>query len=348
MVAVAEVRTEILPDRANPQLLVHVTDDDGLIGTGETWWGTYQSQAEPGAPVRSIAVFIDDVLAPVLVGQPSSDIAACWATLTRATYQYGPEGIVSTAIAGIDLALWDLAGRRAGRPVADLLGPRVHDRIPAYASLHWLGDADRACADAVRALEAGFAGVKLHETDAAVIAAVRQAVGPEVPLMVDFSARFSETDAVSRASRLDDLDLTWIEEPIHPQQDHAALGQLSAQLGQRLAAGENEFSLSGFTRLVVTGRINVLQPDLAKCGGLTPAAAVADLAEEADIWLCPHNYSLGPSLGANIHWAMSATASRWIEVPFLPKDQTFPGRWNLPTLTDGCVRFPDVEGLDWS
>jgi D-galactarolactone cycloisomerase len=348
MAAVADVRTEILPDRANPQLLVHVTDDDGLTGTGETWWGTYQPQAEPGAPVRSIAVFVDDVLAPALLGQPSSDIAACWDTLTRATYQYGPEGIVSTAIAGIDLALWDLAGHRAGRPVADLLGPRVHDRIPAYASLHWLGDADRACADAVRALDAGFAGVKLHEADGAVIAAVRQAVGPEMPLMVDFSARFNETDAMRQALSLEDLDLTWIEEPTFPQQDHAALGRLSLQLKQRLAAGENEFSLSGFTRLVGTGRIGVLQPDLAKCGGLTTAAAVAALAEEANVWLCPHNFSLGPSLGANIHWAMTAAATRWIEVPFLPEEQTFPGTWRLPTLTDGCVGFPDVDGLGWS
>ena len=64
--------------------------------------------------------------------------------------------------------------------------------------------------------------------------------------------------------------------------------------------------------------------------------------------MCPHNFSLGPSLGANIHWAMTAAATRWIEVPFLPEDQTFPGTWHLPTLTDGCVGFPDVDGLGWS
>ena len=116
---------------------------------------------------------------------------------------------------------------------------------------------------------------------------------------------------------------------------------------QRLAAGENEFGLAGFTGLVKTAGVDVLQPDLAKCGGLTPAAAIDRLADEADIWLCPHNFSLGPSLGANIHWAMTASAARWIEVPFLPEGEAFPGPWRLPTLVDGCVPYPNCAGLAW-
>lgn len=346
--SVVDVRTEVLADPANPQLLVHVTDTDALTGTGETWWGTYQPRAEPGTPVRAIATFVGDVLAPRLVGLDSADIAGCRATLHRASYQYGPEGIVSTAIAGIDLALWDLAGRRAGRPVADLLGPRHHDRVPAYASLHWLGDADRACTDARRALDAGFTGVKLHEADVTVIRAVRDAIGPDVALMVDVSARWSEAETIRHAAQIHDLGLDWIEEPIFPQQDHAALGRIAPRISQRLAAGENEFAIAGFTRLVETGRIRVLQPDLAKCGGITPAGAVARLADDAGVWLCPHNFSLGPSLGANIHWAMTAAAARWIEVPFLSEGQGFPGRWRMPTLVDGCVPYPTGVGLDWN
>ncbi len=345
---IAQVRTELLADIANPQLLVHVTTDDGTTGTGETWWGTYQPAAEPGTPVRPIASFIDHVLAPALVGQPSTDIRGCRDMLERASYQYGLEGIVSTAIAGVDLALWDLTGRRAGRPVADLLGSRRHDGVPAYASLHWLGDADRACGDATRAIDAGFGGVKLHESDVAVITAVRGAIGPSVPLMVDVSARWAEADVDERSAALTELALEWIEEPVYPPFDHAALARVAAQMPQRLAAGENEFGVTGFRSLIESGHVDVLQPDLAKCGGLSSARAIAHLAEAAGAWLCPHNFSLGPSLGANIHWAMTAKAARWIEVPFLPEGQHFPGRWRTPTLVDGCIPYPDAPGLDWN
>ncbi|MDH3293166.1 MAG: mandelate racemase/muconate lactonizing enzyme family protein [Acidimicrobiia bacterium] len=345
---IVSIETEVLADPANPLLLVRVRSDDGLVGIGETWWGTYQPAAPPGTPVRAIAVIVDDLLTPACVGQDATDITGLWQTMHRLTYQYGPEGMTSTAIAGIDLALWDLAGRRTGRPTADLLGPRKHDAVPAYASLHWLGDAEQAVVDAARAVEAGFRGVKLHETRADIVAAVRATVGPEIALMLDVSARLNEAEAVELAQSCTGDRLRWIEEPVFPQQDHDTLARIRSTVATPLAAGENEFSADGFRRLLAAGAVDVIQPDPAKCGGLTPMPAIDRLALDFGAELALHNFSLGPSLGANIHAAMTLDRARWIEVPFLPEGQAFPGPWVLPALdTAGRIPYPTGPGLAW-
>lgn len=349
---IASVVTEVLIDPHNPQLLVHVTTEDGSTGTGETWWGTYQPDVKPGSPVAPITSMIDDVLAPMCAGWDSADTDGLWNHLHRATYQYGPGGITSSGIAGIDLALWDLKARRLGVPVADLFsdprGEVVHDRLPAYASLDWLGTIERACADAQRAVLAGFIGVKLHEADADIVLAVRDTIGSEIALMVDISARLDDSSTLALADAVESANVSWLEEPIFPYHDHARLARLRAQISQRLAAGENEFSMAGFRRLLDAGAVDVLQPDIVKFGGLTKAAELGQLALDHGAWLCPHNFCLGPSLGANIHWSMTAKAATWIEVPFLPEGQAFVGPWKTPTLVDGHIPYPTEVGLDWS
>ncbi len=344
---IVSLRTEIVRDQNNPQLLVHLLDEDGLGGTGETWWGTYQPQSEAGTPVGPIATMIDLILKPLCLGANSADTAGLRARLHRATYQYGPEGVTSAAIAGIDLAMWDLNARRQDVPVADLLGDRVHDRLPAYASLHWLGDAHKACQDADRAVQSGFTGIKLHEADANTVLSVRQVIGPDIALMVDISGRLSDDEYRALAHQVEPANIAWLEEPIFPQQDHQRLARLRAQQKQKMAAGENEFGIEGCRRLLEAGAIDVFQPDIVKFGGLSAARELAGLAREHDVWLCPHNFSLGPSLGANIHWAMTAKAATWIEVPFLSEGQSFSGRWTTPTLEDGMIQYPGKPGLDW-
>jgi len=346
--AITAVRTEILADQLNPQLLVHVTDDAGGRGVGETWWGTYQPRSEPGTPVRPIASMIDHVLAPACIGHDSDDVEGLWEKLVRATIQYGNEGIVATGISGIDIAMFDLAGRRRGVPVSALLGPIVHDAIPAYASLTWLGDADRVFTDARRALDAGFRAVKLHESNPDLVIDVRRRLGPDVTLMVDASARLDPSTAAATLERLADCDLTWFEEPIYPQTDHAALARLRAVAPMPIAAGENEFSIGGFERLIASGAIDVVQPEIAKFGGLTPARRIGELAARAGVPMCPHNYSMGPSFIANVHWGTTAHATRWIEVPWLPEGQSFPCGLAMPVLSDGCVGPIDAPGLGWT
>jgi len=350
MTIITEVEVEALADRLNPQLLVRLTSDRGTVGVGETWWGTYQPMSEPGTPVLAIGVFVETLLRPLVIGQPCdtvADIEALWNRLVRATIQYGREGIVSTAISGVDIAAWDLVGRAQGVPVAELLGKRVHDALPVYASLTWLGDPDRVFADAQRALDAGIRAIKLHEANVDLVLEVRRRLGPDVALMVDASARFDTARAIDAAQRLRDAGLVWFEEPTYPQSDHRALATVRAAAPMPIAAGENEFSVDGFERLIASGAVDILQPEIAKFGGLTPAREVGALAASAGIPVYPHNYSLGPSLLANIHWGITCEAVKWLELPWLPEGGTFPCAMPTPELIDGCVRAPDEPGLGY-
>lgn len=347
-IRIESVRCEILLDASNPQLLVHVTDDGGLTGVGETWWGRYQPHLPAGAPVAPIAAMIDAILAPACVGHPVNtvgDIRSIWNQLVRETYQYGHEGIVSTAISGIDIALWDLVAQRRGSPVASLLGRTVHEQVRVYASLHWLGDLDAIVACTDSALAAGFRAIKLHESDAGLILAVREHLGPDVALMVDASAAFDEAGAHKLAGALETAGLTWLEEPIYPQRDHAALAALRARCSIPLAAGENEFSVVGFEQLINAEAVHIVQPEIAKFGGLTPAGAVGALISTAGLECCPHNYSLGPSWLAGWHWAFTEPSVTWLEVPWLPLGEVFPFPLALPSITDGCVGPPTRPGL---
>ena len=350
MAIIVGLEVEALGDPFNPQLLVRLTSDAGVMGVGETWWGTYQPMSEPATPILAIGVVVETLLRPLTVGQPCdsvADIEALWNRLTRATLQYGHEGMISTAISGVDIALWDLVARSKGVPVSTLLGPTVHDRLPVYASLTWLGDADKICRDATRALDTGIRAVKLHESSVDVILEVRRRLGPGVPLMVDASARFDEERALDVARRLAEADLVWFEEPLYPQSDHEGLARIRAGAPMPIAAGENEFSAAGFARLIASGAVDILQPEIAKFGGLTPARNVGLLAEAAGVPVYPHNYSLGPSLLANIHWGMTCSAVRWLELPWLPETGTFPCGMSQPVLVDGCVLPPMVPGLGY-
>ncbi len=345
---IASVTTEILADPANPMLLIHVTDESGLGGTGETWWGHYRPDLAPGAPVAPIASMIDAILGPTCVGSTLdrvSDIETIWHELIRATYQYGDEGIVRTAISGLDIALWDLLALGREVPVAALLGPILHDRVPVYASLDWLPDAEAIVVDAVRALDAGFGGVKLHESRAEVILAVRDQLGPDVTLMVDASAAYDEPGSVQLASALAPADLTWLEEPLFPQRDHQALARIRAQASMPFAAGENEFSAAGFEQLIGSGAVNIVQPEIAKFGGLTPARQIGELITSADLGLSPHNYSMGPSWLASWHWACTEPSTAWLEVPWLSEGAGFPLNMAMPTTSDGTVAAPIAAGL---
>lgn len=345
---VAAVETEILADPANPQLLVHVIDDQGRRGTGETWWGHYLPHLPPGAPVQPYAATVDHLLAPMTVGTEIAtvdDIASWWSSIVRATYQYGDDGIIRGALSGIDLALWDLLSVTSGVSVCDLLGGSAHERIPVYASLSWLGTVEAVLADIDRAVAAGHRAVKLHESGPTLINAVRASVDPTVALMVDISAHYDGDGAADLVRRLADTGLVWVEEPIFPQRDHAALAALATTTDVPLAAGENELSTDGIARLAATGAVDVLQPEVAKLGGLTEARGVGAVARATGCRVAPHNFSMGPSWFASWHLAAHLAEAAWLEVPWLPEGQTFPAGVAPLPVADGTVAAPNGLGL---
>lgn len=343
---IVRVEAERLDHPRVPQVLVHVEVEDGLVGTGETWWGAATMVRDPPGDTLSVLVAaVDDLLGPVCLGMDSRRIESVWRELLRYAYRYGDEGVVRCALSGVDLALWDLLGRRLGVPVSTLLGGAVHDGVPAYASLPGQRRIEPLLEEVRRALDAGFSAVKVHEYDPELVLALREAVGPEPVLMVDALGRFPAPDAARLARRLEGADLTFLETPIFPMRDYRSLARLARRTAIPLAVGEHEWSWDGFERLLASDAVDYVQPEVTKIGGLTFARRVAALAELHGVALCPHAFRLGPAFNATLHWALCSPGTAWVEVPFLPEGLDFPTGARLPALDGGRVGLPAGAGL---
>ena len=344
MAAIESVRVEVLTDRELPNVIVRVRDSDGAEGVGEAWWGV-RDIGHPARPASPIAAVVEDLLAPRLIGCEADAIEQRWFELWDWGYRYGDQGIFLMGLSGVDLALWDLKGRRLGVPVAALLGGPALDDIPAYASLPPLRDPDLLVRETARALDAGFGAIKLHELDTELTALLRREFGDGPAIMVDVNGHFDPLEAIDHGRRLAELGVAWFEEPVRPIRDHRALARVAAAVACPLAAGENEYTVDDFDRLLRTGAISYLQPEITKIGGLTAARRVAALAELHNVALCPHNFRLGPALHASIQWAFTSPASRWIEVPWLPAGTGFSFPAEPPTMTGGRIPPPTGVGL---
>ncbi len=344
MTRIASVTTEVLEQRALINLVVRVRDTDGAEGVGEAWWGIHDPEARARAvsPIRAV---VDDLLAPRLIGRDPERIERIWHELWDWGYRYADQGIFLMGLSGVDLALWDLHGTRLDRPVCSLLGGPVSDGIPGYASFPPLREAALLVSETRRAMDAGFRAVKLHEIDPGLTALLRREFGDTLGIMVDVNGHFDPQEAIAHGRQLAELGVVWFEEPVRPMRDHAALARVAAAVGCDLAAGENEYTLMDFDRLLASGAIRYLQPEITKIGGLTAARRIGTLAELHNVALSPHNFRLGPSLYASVQWAFTTPASRWIEIPWFRPSQRFSYPTELPPMAGGLVLPPIRPGL---
>jgi galactonate dehydratase len=275
-------------------LFVKVSTDEGLAGWGE-------ASLEGSSDVVRVAV---RALAEGLLGRDPARIEDHWQTMTKGGfYRGGP--VLSSAVAGIDQALWDLAGKALGVPVYSLLGGPVRDRIRVYG---WVGgDEPAEVADAVSAqLAAGLTAVKMNASgrlphlpalgDTAAIlaraAAAREVLGPDRDFAVDFHGRVSAPAARRLLPLLEPFHPLFVEEPVLPGNNHAALARLVAGASTPIATGERLFSRWEFLPVLQAG-VGVVQPDVAHAGGISEMRRIAALAETFDAALAPH-CPLGP------------------------------------------------------
>ena len=344
MPQIESVTAELLHDEALVNVIVRVRDSDGLDGVGEAWWGIHDAK-RPSRTASPIIAVVNDMLAPKLAGRDPDAIERLWFELMDWGYRYADQGIFLMGLSGVDLALWDLKGKRLGVGVAALLGGPVSDGIPGYASFPRYRNAERLIAETTRAMDAGFTAVKLHEIDPEMTAVLREEFGDAVKIMVDVNGHFDPLEAIAVGRRLGELGVTWFEEPVRPMRDHAAIARVGASIECDLAAGENEYALADFDRLLATDAIAYLQPEITKIGGLTAARRIGTLAELYNVALCPHNFRLGPALYASVQWAFTSPASRWLEIPWVPVGQAFSFPAPLPPMRDGMVLPLDGPGL---
>ena len=317
-------------------LLVKVETDDGFTG-----WGEAFSYGCMGA----VKAVVEETIAPLVIGRDSADIVRLSYDLQQGLHLFGRYGITMFGISGIDIALWDIAGKRAGLPVCQLLGGTPSALpMPGYASLLKYGDPDLVAQHSSEAVDAGYPMLKLHETQVPEVTAARLAVGSDVPIAVDTNCPWTPREAHEMAARLAELDPFRLEEPIFPPEDFEALARLRQTSGIRLAAGENACTAFQFARMFNAGAVDFAQPSVTKVGGLTELRKVVTLAETQDVTVIPHSPYFGPGWLASLQALQAMKHPGWVERFYTKLEATL-----YPGFTDpdenGHFRAPDGPGL---
>lgn len=303
-------------------LLVRAETDDGTVGWGEavTMWP--EATAATGALV--------DGMAELVIGRDPVHTTAIWRDLVRHAWWYGHGGgLAWFAIAAIDLAMWDLAGKALGRNVVDLLGGPAHQRLPAVASAHaFKADIDDIAADVADWRRAGLRGVKFgfgkrgdaglgvdHDRDVAFVAAVGQAMAPH-PVMVDLgiAVTWDLATALRRAAAFEELGVVdWLEEPLGAWDPHG-YAALRHATRLRIAYGEREWTDDAYQRVLDTGTVDVVGVDPGRVGGLTGFQRVAARVEAAGRQLNAHAWSSAIVTAASLAASLASPAARVLEV----------------------------------
>jgi L-alanine-DL-glutamate epimerase-like enolase superfamily enzyme len=281
-------------------------------------------------------------IAPELLGEDPSDIGRLWEKLAWAGASVGRGGLSVQAIAALDVALWDLKARRAALPLAKLLGA-FRDGVPCYNTSG--GFLSSSLADVIdnaqRSLASGIGGIKIKvghpdsSVDIGRVHAVREAIGPAVPLMVDANQQWTRAKALRIGRIFEACDLTWIEEPLdaHDAEGHAAL---AAALDTPVATGEMLTSVAEHERMISARAADFVQPDAPRVGGITPFLKVAALAEQRRLSLAPHF-----AMELHVHLAAAYPHEAWVE-HFDWLEPLFNERL---TVADGTMIVPDRPGL---
>jgi L-alanine-DL-glutamate epimerase-like enolase superfamily enzyme len=316
-------------------LLVKVETNQGIHGWGEGFGFTL---------VDTTRDAIDRLLAPACLGQDARDIGAIHCMLQKRFHNFGRNGPVTFGISAIDIALWDIAGKVAGKPLHALLGDAARDKVRAYASLLRYGNPEDVARNAAEAVRRGYRDIKLHEIDLGCIRAARGATPADIPLMLDINCAWDEeADAVDFCEAVKNLGVAWVEEPTWPPEDHAAMARVRAASPCAIAAGENAANPEDFCRMIEAGAASILQPSVTKVGGLTSMLEVAELVRGAGLRLVPHCPYFGPGLLASLHFLAAQEVAEPLEIYFADLEKPPFGPHLAPQ--EGEIAVPQGPGL---
>jgi L-alanine-DL-glutamate epimerase-like enolase superfamily enzyme len=285
-------------------------------------------------------------LGQLLIGTADFAPEAAWARLSRAARWAGPGGLVNYAIASLDIALWDAAGKRAGLPLYRLLGG-ARDRVPAYASdgLWYSLSLDELAASAQRHVADGFAALKLrigHERspqgEVQRVRTVREAVGEDVRILVDATETWEVNQALQTGRALEEVGIAWLEDPID-HGDVEGLSRMNSLLRVPIATGEHLYTIGEFAHLFHARGTGVAIIDLARIGGITPWRHVASLAHAMHIPVCGH-------VIPEIHVHLLAAIPNGHLVEYVPRSERI--LQGMPALEGGALVAPDAPGLGLS
>jgi L-alanine-DL-glutamate epimerase-like enolase superfamily enzyme len=287
------------------------------------------------------------MITPIAIGHDATDIAGLHANIQKRLHIFGRFGITAFALSGLDIALWDLAGKALGKPLHALLGGARRERLACYASLLRYADSSLVARSCRQALDEGHRAIKLHEVGEPVIAAARAAVPRDTALLLDVNCEWSVPDAIAVGKRLAPLGLEWFEEPVFPPEDGAGLRAVGEGCGIAIAAGENCCFASQFAALFDARAVQYAQPSVTKVGGITEFLTVAALARARGVKLAPHSPYFGPGALATLHLLAALTDAHFdyprFEYFYLQADASLYGATLQPR--GGELAVPQAPGL---
>lgn len=333
-------------DKTRQALLVKIETDAGLSGWGET------------APIAGVRATVVDHLGPLLVGQNPLEQRRLWRLM------WGPNFGNAMAVGAVDMALNDVRGKALNLPVAELYGGRLRDRVPAYASamnyVEGLEPEEQFPKEAAEMVKRGFKAIKMRigrypvAREAKVAAAIRAAVGPDIRLMADGNAAYTMGAALEMGHELHKLGFVNFEEPL-PQQapKYAGYEELRKKLPLPLAAGEGVDSRASAKELIDRRAMDIMQPDVSLCGGISEALFIAETAALSGIGCLPHCWGSDIVIAATVHLLALLPDPHFgfaTDTPMLEYDQTEnPWRDGLAKgsfpLREGHVMVPTKPGL---
>jgi 2-dehydro-3-deoxyphosphogalactonate aldolase len=305
-------------------IFVKLTTDSGVTGIGEVYTATYSPHL--------VAKMVEEVAQRHVIGHDPFHIEMMWRNVYGRGYSLRPDLTTGGIVSGLEMAMWDICGKETGKPVYELLGGRVHDKLRAYTYLYppvgvdvysddpVYNDPAAAAEAAVREVERGFTGVKfdpagrysvfdgrqpaLHAMDLSVkmVRAVREAVGTRADILFGTHGQFSASGAIRLAKQLEKYDPLWFEEPVPPDSPEE-IAKVARATSIPISAGERLTTKYEFHQLLKHGAASILQPNLGRCGGLLEAKKIASMAEVYHAQIAPHLYCGPVVAAANIQLA---------------------------------------------
>jgi L-alanine-DL-glutamate epimerase-like enolase superfamily enzyme len=348
-------------DNGDWQLLVRVATDEGLEG-----WADVETLGPAAVAIiagQGMSILGFKTLSELVIGEDPREVERLWDKLYVGSAYYGRRGLAMQCISAIDNCLWSIRAQAAGMPLATLLGAVRRDRVTAYASTLFRDTPEGMAAAARSYVDKGFRAVKFGwgvfgedpGRDRELVAAAREALGPDRHLMVDPGwypagwkkpgAMRSRRQAVELCNWLADYRVGWVEDFIHPEHfdEYAHVRALSPV---PVAAGEQVATVWDFQRFIDAGCVDVIQPDLSRCGGITVATRVAKMAERAGIDLVPHSWLTHLLTGYSLQLIATLPRARFVELNVSQSELTRGiTRTRFSLAGDGTVAIPGDPGI---
>lgn len=295
--------------------LIRVETRDGEVGWGEAF-----------GPPRTMATLVDELLADVVSGMDPYNVESLCDQNYAGLYHFGSSGIIQSAVSGIDIALWDLIGRETGTSLSRLLGGRSHTSVTPYASTMYITEWDQDPIVPIEAAAAeGFDAAKIKigrniEDDIERVRIARSVLGDEAKLMVDCNGNYRPKQALKLVTELEPHNITWLEEPVPPE-NRSGYREIKQHSPIPLAAGEASYGRFEFKELVNDRAVDIIQPDVCKCGGLSEARFIAKLATTENVAVSPHVWTGAIGMAASLQ--LAGTLSKYPHSTNVPESLLF-------------------------